>query len=290
MMPISFLNLIDGFLGKTLPAWRDRCKISLSMIDNNRRRLVEALKTDGLAGIDVERSYWSHYQGKQNFKIGDVVLGFVQLENREHWLFTTAGVIKSIPANPGPCDYQEISELACFKGRLVLKIDKGNTYSRYVFKLNNFIEKHSLEVLELYSSELAESVDFPGYDRCRWNFETLLKILDGSKRYSAIRQRLSEVKGVYLLKDQLTGKEYYGSAYGKDGIAQRWKCYLDTSTGGNKGLIELYSKLGPEYFKKNFMFSLQDWFDMKTPDKIVLEQESWRKDEHMSREFGYNRN
>ena len=290
MMTISFLNIVDGFLSKTFPTWRDNCKISLSMLDEDRKRLVETLKIDGLAGIDVERSYWSHYQGKQNFKVGDVVLGFIQLENRDHWLFATAGVVKDIPEKPGPCSYQELEELSCFKGRLVLKIDKGNTWSRYVFKLNNFIQKHQIEVLELYSSELADEVDFPGYGRCRWNFETLLKILDGSKRYSVIRQRLSEIKGVYLLKDRLTGKEYYGSAYGQDGVAQRWKYYLDTSTGGNKGLVELYNKLGPEYFKKNFVFSLQDWFDMKTPDKVILDQESWRKEEHMSREFGYNRN
>lgn len=289
-MTISFLNLVDGFLSKTFPAWRDNCKISLSMVDGDRKRLVDSLKLNGLAGIGIERSYWSHYQGKKNFKVGDVVLGFIQLENREHWLFATSGLIEEVPNEPGPCKYKEIDELKCFEGRLVLKIEKGNTYSRYVFKFNNFIQKHPCEVLEIYSSELANQVEFPGYKRCCWDFETLLKILDGSKRYSMIRQRLSEIKGVYLLKDRLTGKEYYGSAYGHDGIAQRWKCYLDTSTGGNKGLIELYDKLGQEYFKKNFVFSLIDWFDMKTPDKEVLEQEAWIKDRHMSREFGYNRN
>lgn len=289
---ISLLSLIDGFLSKSIPDWKDRCKISLNMTDGNGKRLVDVLKRDGLDAVEAEkRSYWSHFQGKKNFKIGDVVLGFVQLENRDEWLFATAGIVEEIPVEPpGYCKHQELKELECFKGRLVVKLDKGNTYSRYVFKLSNLIKKHSLEVHEITSQEIAEEVEFPGYNRCRWDFKTLLKILDGSKRHASIQARLKEVKGVYLLKDTKTGKEYYGSAYGQDGFAQRWKCYLNTLTGGNKGLVELYNSLGSEYFKENFTFSIQDVFPLNAPDQQVLEQEAWRKSEHMSREFGYNYN
>ena len=83
---------------------------------------------------------------------------------------------------------------------------------------------------------------------------------------------------------------YVGSAYGIDGIAQRWNCYLNTQTGNNKKLIELYNEKGVQYFKDNFKFTILEVFDKKTDSKIIINSESMWKNKLMTREFGYNDN
>lgn len=45
----------------------------------------------------------------------------------------------------------------------------------------------------------------------------------------ALRSR----KGVYLITDKNTGKQYVGSAYGKDGIFGRWVVYLTSGYDKN---------------------------------------------------------
>ena len=53
------------------------------------------------------------------------------------------------------------------------------------------------------------------------------------------KMMLSNVYGVYLILDTITGQQYIGSAYGKDGLWGRWSNYIHTKHGGNKILIEL---------------------------------------------------
>lgn len=288
---IDLIDFFDHILGKSLPDWKRFAKLSLSMVDiSSGVKKIDEILLNGLHDTGVEYSYWSQFQGKNNFKVGDIVLGFVQMHRRDLWLFTTAGVIDEVPKDPGICKWTEFDDLSELRGRLVGKFDKGNTYSRYVFNLENFISKRKMSLYEVMPKDCLDSVSFPGYDWCSWDFPTLLKILDGGKRFEQISSRLSEIKGIYLLKDMKTGKEYYGSAYGQNGVAQRWQCYLDTSTGGNKELVKLYETLGEDYFKENFVFTLIEHFDMKTSDKTVIDRESWHKKIHMSREFGYNKN
>ena len=284
------IPIIDGYLCKTLPNWKSHCKLSLSMVDGNKTKRISIIKEKGLDNADLGSCYWSHSNGRRALKIGDVVLSFVQLENnRDLWLFVSSGIVEEVPLDEGPCKWRELDELSSLRGCLVMEFHKGNIPFRWCFVLDKNKEEQ-LSLHEIYPEELAKEVEFPGYENCKWNFETLLKILNGSKRYSSIRDRLKEIKGVYLLADSKEGKFYVGSAYGHNGIAQRWECYLDTSTGGNKGLIELYKKLGPDYFKNNFTFSLLDWFDSKVSDKHILERESHWKDVLMTRIFGYNKN
>lgn len=287
----DLLDFFDPSLSKIFLAWRKQCKLSLSMVDaESGTKKIDEILLNGLDDVDIGYSYWSHYQGKNNFKVGDLVLGFVQMQRRDLWLFTTAGIVEEVPDRPGICKWKEIEDLSEYRGRVVGEFDKGNTYSRYVFNLDKFVSKRKMSLYEVMPKSCLDTVSFPGYEWCSWDFQTLLKILDGSKRFEQISSHLSEIKGIYLLKDKKTGKEYYGSAYGHNGVAQRWQCYLDTSTGGNKELVKLYQTLGENYFKENFIFTLVEHFDMKTPDKTVLERESWHKKIHMSREFGYNKN
>ena len=51
---------------------------------------------------------------------------------------------------------------------------------------------------------------------------------------TAWQAALAQWRGVYLIIDQSDGKQYVGSAYGRENILQRWLGYARTGHGGNK--------------------------------------------------------
>ena len=100
------------------------------------------------------------------------------------------------------------------------------------------------------------------------------------------RSALENQKGVYLLVDSNTGKQYVGSAYGEDMILGRWETYIRTCHGGNK----LLKDLGTDYIKNNFYFTILETFNKDTDDQIIIDRESHWKDVLFTRKFGYNKN
>ena len=68
----------------------------------------------------------------------------------------------------------------------------------------------------------------------------------------------------------------------------RWKNYVETGHGGNKGL----KKLNFEHIKDNFRYSILEIFKSTTNDNVILGREKWWKDVFLSQkaEFGYNQN
>ena len=168
---------------------------------------------------DVSYSYYSHYGKSRNFtKIGQLVFGFVQLpSNNKKWLLVTVGKIIEI-AYKNVCKYEEDIRFEGLIGRLIVEIDKGNTYSRYVFNLRKYYE--NIKVIEILPNEY-QAISFEGLDNVHLSFHDLNLILKGEK-YADYRNALISVKGVYCLTDANTGKLYIGSAYGEKGLAQRW--------------------------------------------------------------------
>lgn len=245
------------------------------------------------SNVDIDKryvgfSYWSHFGNMKNFKPGQIVLGFIRIPGKNKYLFITAGKIVSVPDSPSPCEFEKIPDFEPYIGRLIVTVHKGNTFGRYVFNLKPFWENRQIEVLEILRDEFRQ-LEFTGYENVHLKFHELLQILD-SERYVAYKAHLAAVKGVYCLTDTSCGKLYIGSAYGVDGIAQRWNCYLDTKTGNNKKLIQLFSEKGEDYFKTNFTFTLLECFDKKTSNDIIISRESYWKNVLKTREFGYNDN
>ena len=239
---------------------------------------------------DVSYSYYSHYGQNskvRNFThIGQIVFGFVQLpHNNKRWLLVTVGEIKSLPDHD-TCEHMEIKKYQGFIGRLIVEYEKGNTYSRYIFNLSSIIDK--LKVVEILSHDY-QGISFKGLDNVHLKFKDLKLILNGEK-YNDYRNALSSVKGVYCLTDIKTGKLYIGSAYGDNGIAQRWENYINTKTGGNIGLINLYNKEGEQYFEQNFEFTLIEYFGMNADSNKITNRESYWKDAFSSKVNGYNYN
>ena len=255
------------------------------------KRFIDEWNEGKLNLENVGFSYWSHQSekgtGRKNFNVGDKVLGFMRIDG-DRYLFITAGLITHVPETAGACEYRKLHEFDGYIGRLIISTKKGNTFFRYVFRLDNYLEKREIEVAEILRAEL-RPIEFTGFDNVHLSFPVLMQVLE-SEKFSDYRRNLASVKGVYCLTDRYNGKLYIGSAYGENGVAQRWKVYLDTRTGGNVKLRDLYRRKGKTYFEKNFTFTLLEFFDKKTSDRKVLARENYWKDALDSRSHGYNDN
>jgi hypothetical protein len=92
-----------------------------------------------------------------------------------------------------------------------------------------------------------------------------------------------------LLSDKNNGKLYIGSAYGEEGIWQRWQEYSKTLHGGNKRLKELYKREGESAFQ-NFQYTILETLDRESSaDEVIAIENRW-KAHLLTREYGYNDN
>ena len=261
-------------------------KIALNMSYNGKSHFDRWNESDP-NDRDVSYSYASHFGKQRNFtRINQLVLGFVQLpNNNKRWLLVTAGKITAL-VDEGPCGHEEDSRFQGLIGRLVVEVAKGNTRERYVFNLRKFYNE--IKVIEILPNDY-QCISFTGLDNVHLSYHDLKLILNGEK-YGDYRNALLSVKGVYCLTDTKTGKLYIGSAYGENGVAQRWKDYINTRTGGNDGLIELFEKEGEKYFEDNFEFTLIEYFGMNADtDKIITRENYWKK-AFATKSHGYNCN
>ena len=234
-------------------------------------RWLEYPENDKTDGTCKNCSYWCWYAGKRNFSPGNWVFSFIRMPEDE-WLFISAAKIIGITDSWANVDILE--QYKPLFGRLIIKLKKGNTYSRYTFNMSKFINNaHVREVLPcIYSGD-----KFEGYDRVHLPFSKLSYIFDG-RILPTYYEALKKVMGVYCLTDTKTGKLYIGSATGAEGVKQRWGNYLNSKHGGNKKLIALYKKEGAEYFEHYFTFTLLEYFSLSyDPIKVIEREQYWKR-------------
>lgn len=175
-------------------------------------------------------------------------------------------------------DFQRDNSLSDLEGRLV--IDWGTATLAWHQKK---LDKEIVEVLPIGFAKT-----FPGYQNVILSFDELSKIIlnpDSNRQWKVM---LSCVYGVYLILDKTDGKQYIGSAYGKDGIWSRWSHYILTKHGGNMELVELLTNDPMRY--KSFQFSLLNVLPSSSMHEEVIQLESAVKDKLGTREFGLNSN
>mgnify|MGYP001489024962 FL=1 len=143
---------------------------------------------------------------------------------------------------------KEISGLNHLTGRAIISFEKN-------FRASYLIGKKYED--DLFIKELREkrmSVgDFPGYNSVRISYSLLRVIIH--QQNPSWKGALCNVAGVYLITDTKKGMQYVGSAYGGDGIWQRWYSYVKTGHGHNKDLKSLLNAKGKDY-ALNFQFSI----------------------------------
>jgi hypothetical protein len=151
---------------------------------------------------------------------------------------------------------------------------------------HQWMDKQEKEIIEVLPAGYVS--EFPGYLDFVLSFKELVKIIENPDANSKWHQMLSAVAGVYLIVDSKTGKQYVGSAYGKDGILGRWKSYAASGHGGNVQLLNLLDQ--HTSYASHFTFSLLRTLPKSLTPKEVIDIENLYKTKLGSRKFGYNSN
>ncbi|MCB6568556.1 GIY-YIG nuclease family protein [Eubacterium limosum] len=242
--------------------------------------LEQSVKDSGI----TDCSYWGWYGNKKNFNVGQTVFSFIKMSYDE-WLFISAAEIIDVP-EASRAKVRIIEKYKPLFGRLVIRYYKGNTYARYVFRMDKIIDNCTVkEILPCqYNGE-----QFEGYDRVHLPFYKLSDVFHG-KIMPTYYEALKKVTGIYCLTDTKTGKLYIGSATGGEGVAGRWGNYLDSKHGGNKKLIALYNDKGSRYFEDNFTYTLIEYFGLSYDPSRIIEREQYWKMCLNTIESGYNDN
>ena len=120
-----------------------------------------------------------------------------------------------------------------------------------------------LPILEIRGRKMTVG-EFPGYNAVIIS-HAILRVITQQvvpTWYSA----LGNIKGVYLITDTSTGKQYVGKASGDVGIWQRWCAYADNGHGGNVKLRALLAEKGPGHLSY-YQYSILEIADTHASDK-----------------------
>lgn len=168
------------------------------------------------------------------------------------------------------CHYYDIhrdTRLSEYAGHLV--IDWGQGFLAWVQHAAGK-DKREKAILEI-RKDLREE-PFPGFTQFRWNIDEIAAV---PLTWQAV---LKSVKGVYLLVDRETSKQYVGSAKGEESL---WGRFLDYAGSGHGGNVEL-RRLG----RRPYQVTVLEVVNSDTG--IERTEEAWKR-KLLSREFGLNR-
>lgn len=143
-------------------------------------------------------------------------------------------------------------------------------------------ENNDKEVVEILPAGYTRP--WPGYLDFILTHDELVRICNNPEANREWVHKLSAVAGVYLITHE--GKQYVGSAYGKDGIYGRWKQYAHSGHGGNVQLEKLVA-LRPDVYKQ-FRYSILRELPKSMSKKEVIGIEMLYQQKLGSRAFGLN--
>ena len=129
---------------------------------------------------------------------------------------------------------------------------------------------------------------FTGFENLVKSYDELKEIIENPNIYDSWHTALSSVYAIYLIVDTETGKQYVGSAYGKDGLLGRWTVYVQTHHGNNKEMRKLVCDYPERYHA--FQFSILQILPKTLTDEEVINIEGLWKKKLMSTKFGMNDN
>lgn len=238
------------------------------------------------AFFDGKFKEWQEHQNQRNFQC-DQVVSLIHLGG-DKWLFAglyaVHGVERRTQRKKSWYQYStsELEGLEHLTGRAIVRFEKKfrASYLRGTKYTENLI------VAEVREERMSVG-DFPGYNLVLLSYRLLRTIV--REDLPSWKSALSNVSGVYLITDTNIGKHYVGSAYGGEGIWQRWVAYAKDGHGGNKELKEILQSNGNEYVH-NFQLSVLEVCDLNASKEHIIGREAHWKDVLCSREFGYNKN
>lgn len=173
---------------------------------------------------------------------------------------------------------KEVPILSDLKDRLI--IDWGKSTRTWCQVLNK------KEIVEILPNGYVNN--FPGFDDVVISFDELKKIIDYKDANREWHKMLASVSGVYLILDTEEGKQYVGSASGKEGILGRWKQYAQNGHGDNRELMKVLENNASHCRK--FQFSILRTLPRTLTQNEVIAIETVYKKKLGSRAFGLNSN
>ncbi len=238
---------------------------------------------------------WQERQTAKNWS-REYILSLIYYE-KDIWMF--GGIYKVLPIPPVPIQnnqgwtgwkYEtELTDKATeYIGRAFFRFKKEFRASYPTLELD---PKNGEPIAEMPLSHILDKrvalTDFLGFDSVNIDYKTLKYIV--SDNILSWKSALSNVKGIYLIVDTYTGKQYVGSAYGDECIWQRWSNYAKDGHGGNVELKELLKVNGEDY-KQNFKYSILEVCNMNLGNEYIIERETHWKEVLLTRRFGLNKN
>ena len=253
----------------------DKAKVKLIRHKDSRLEYREVIK-DKEALLEYQKE-----QGKEVFKDTDYIISFIGQESTKSLLF---GIFKvgSVHKKNGKY-YYDLSEVSIYNeliDRVV--IDWGNA----AIKWDQWYDKNPKEILEILPKGYLG--EFPGLTNFVLDFQELKKLTDNPDANRDWKNHLSSINGIYMILDTKTGNQYIGSAYGKQGIWQRWSDYSKTKHGGNKTLIELCKS--DNNYHKHFQYTVLQSLPSNLSNKEVIKIENLYKEKFGTRAHGLNEN
>lgn len=261
------------------------------------------LATVGNDGADPYQKFlvgefqaWQEQQTKKNFSRKYIISFIFHTKNK--WLF--GGVYEVLPTAPLPIHkknwtgWQYRTRLVDCQtdliGRAFIYYEKNYRASYPRLEMIP-VDGESMAPRDAYIVSMTDNRvsinDFNGFDEVDINYETLEVIV--SENILSWKSALSNVKGVYLIADKTTGKQYVGSAYGEECLWQRWAEYAKNGHGGNKELKKLLETKGESY-KYNFKYSILEVCNMNLGNEYIIARESYWKKVLQTIQFGLNNN
>ncbi|HEX8362591.1 MAG TPA: GIY-YIG nuclease family protein [Longimicrobium sp.] len=228
---------------------------------------------------------WQRWQTRRNFE-RPFVISLIALRGLNRWLF--AGVHTSHGQEwkeAHGCfryDLREHPTCSELNGRMVASFARPGRQS--YLNAENWADR--IELSEVLPERL-KIAEFPGFRAVNLSKAELDLIV--RQDLESWRTALSNVAGVYLITDTLSGKLYVGSATGGGGIWQRWTEYAASGHGGNLELSRLVRDEGNERVF-SFRFSILETADIHASKEEVLRRESHWKNVLLTREHGLNSN
>ena len=239
---------------------------------------------------------WQELQTQKNWT-RKYIISLIYYE-KDLWLY--GGVYEVLPVAPTPITdddkdwsgWKYETKLLDIQSDLIgrvlfyFKKEFRASYPTLELKTANGMSPSDIYVSSIFDKK-ASITDFLGFDHVDIDYETLRLIVNNN--VLSWKSALSNVKGIYLIMDELTGKQYVGSAYGDECIWHRWSEYAKNGHGGNVELKELLREKGEEY-KLNFKYSILEICNMSLGNEYIISRENHWKKVLMTRKFGLNKN
>lgn len=268
--------------------------VTLAQILQSQSRLLEGKRVKLVRHKDHRAEYreaikdrkkllaYQQKQGRDVFGGCEYIVSFMGLERSKSLFF---GVFKVLGSRFVDGHYlYNLEKVEAFDGladRLV--IDWGESTRAWL----QWYDRQSKNVIEILPSGYIGN--FPGLLDFVLEFDDLQTLIANPEANHDWKHHLSAVNGVYLILDRKTGKQYIGSAYGREGIWGRWKAYAATGHADNKELKKLLST-DPAYPNRYFCYSILQTLPSNMTGRESVDVENLYKRKLGTRAHGLNEN